>query len=319
MLCLLTTTTVHSFSAVRQPGGYGEGTGVGSRQREGAFFGSFLFNQACSPPGAHELYPRLTNAVRADMCNTALRLPLPGNEECYEHHVRGSCRPAIRARQRAHSWPLLVFNDIYHGIGSLPFLVFIVTGSLTYAAYCIYQKYHIALHYARAALNNIWCSVQVPRSDVVSKNASPDRTCMRPPRSPPHPRLGNDLEDVGILSTSDPGPSSGSLLHLRDTVFTKAIPSSTISSVPIDPNSTHIPPVHPPINRNTLKELDLDVIIRNPPLCHDLLFDPGLQLRSSSAPRPRVKACPRRCFHDRHALQNVVEGVQIIPRRGGRT
>ncbi|KAJ7724831.1 hypothetical protein B0H16DRAFT_1736406 [Mycena metata] len=213
---------------------------------------------------------------------------------------------------RCVSGPLLVFNDIYHGIGSLPFLVFIVTGSLTYAAYCIYQKYHIALHYARAALNNIWHSVQVPRSDVVSKNASPDRTCMRPPRSPLHPRLGNDLEDVGILSTSDPGPSSGSLLHFRDTVFTKAIPSSTISSVPIDPNSTHIPPVHPPINRNTLKELDLDVIIRNPPLCHDLLFDPGLQLRSSSAPRPRVKACPRRCLHDRHALQNIVEGGRDI-------
>ncbi|KAJ7784594.1 T-complex protein 11-domain-containing protein [Mycena metata] len=111
------------------------------------------------------------------------------------------------------------------------------------------------------------------------------RACMRPPRSPPHPRLGNDLEDIGIVSTSDPGPSSGSLLHLRDTVFTKSIPPSTISSVPIDPNSTHIPPVHPPINRNTLKELDLDVIIRNPQLRHDLLFDPGLQFRPTTTRR----------------------------------
>ncbi|KAJ7033705.1 major facilitator superfamily domain-containing protein [Mycena alexandri] len=51
----------------------------------------------------------------------------------------------------------LVFNDIYHfnqGISGLPFLAFIVTGSLTYAAYCIYQKYHIAPRYARAAANN---------------------------------------------------------------------------------------------------------------------------------------------------------------------
>ncbi|KAJ7033714.1 hypothetical protein C8F04DRAFT_1395894 [Mycena alexandri] len=51
----------------------------------------------------------------------------------------------------------LVFNDIYHfnqGVSGLPFLAFIVTGSLTYAAYCIYQKYHIAPRYARAAANN---------------------------------------------------------------------------------------------------------------------------------------------------------------------
>ncbi|KAJ6508838.1 T-complex protein 11-domain-containing protein [Mycena sanguinolenta] len=112
------------------------------------------------------------------------------------------------------------------------------------------------------------------------------RPCMRPPRSPPHPRLGNDLEDIGIVSTSDPGPSSGSLLRLRDTVFTK----SAISSIPIDPNSTHIPPVHPPINRNTLKELDLDVIIRNPQLRHDLLFDPGLQFRPTTARRKTERA-----------------------------
>ncbi|KAJ7250899.1 T-complex protein 11-domain-containing protein [Mycena haematopus] len=112
------------------------------------------------------------------------------------------------------------------------------------------------------------------------------RSCMRPPRSPPHPRLGSDLEDIGIVSNSDPGPSSGSLLRLRDTVFTK----SAISSIPIDPNSTHIPPVHPPINRNTLKELDLDVIIRNPQLRHDLLFDPGLQFRPTTTRRKTERA-----------------------------
>ncbi|KAJ7505349.1 T-complex protein 11-domain-containing protein [Mycena galericulata] len=111
------------------------------------------------------------------------------------------------------------------------------------------------------------------------------RLAKRPGRAPLHPRLGNDLEDIGIVSTSDPGPSSGSLLRLRDTVFTKSISPSAISSIPIDPNSTHIPPLQPPINRNTLKELDLDVIIRNPQLRHDLLFDPGLQFRPTTTRR----------------------------------
>ncbi|KAJ7759034.1 T-complex protein 11-domain-containing protein [Mycena olivaceomarginata] len=105
------------------------------------------------------------------------------------------------------------------------------------------------------------------------------RSCMRPPRSPPHPRLGNDLEDIGIVSTSDPGPSSGSLLRLRDTAFTKSISPSAISSIPIDPNSIHIPP-----------ELDLDVIIRNPQLRHDLLFDPGLQFRPTTTRRKTERA-----------------------------
>ncbi|KAJ7128081.1 major facilitator superfamily domain-containing protein [Mycena filopes] len=51
----------------------------------------------------------------------------------------------------------LVFNDIYHfnqGVSGLPFLAFIVTGTMTYTVYCIYQKYHIAPRYARAAANN---------------------------------------------------------------------------------------------------------------------------------------------------------------------
>ncbi|KAJ7802222.1 major facilitator superfamily domain-containing protein [Mycena olivaceomarginata] len=51
----------------------------------------------------------------------------------------------------------LVFNGIYHfneGVSGLPFLAFIVSGGLTYTVYCIYQKYHIAPRYARAAAAN---------------------------------------------------------------------------------------------------------------------------------------------------------------------
>ncbi|KAJ6559226.1 T-complex protein 11-domain-containing protein [Mycena vulgaris] len=128
---------------------------------------------------------------------------------------------------------------------------------------------------------------RLQKRDLLPARRLTRRPCVRPSpsRSPPHPRLGNDLEDIGIVSTSDPGPSSGSLLRLRDTVFTKSISPSAISSIPIDPNSTHIPPLQPPINRNTLKELDLEVIIRNPQLRHDLLFDPGLQFRPTTTRR----------------------------------
>ncbi|KAJ8091808.1 hypothetical protein PM082_021044 [Marasmius tenuissimus] len=40
----------------------------------------------------------------------------------------------------------LVFNEIYHmnlGVGSLPFVSFIVSGGISYAAYCVYMKYHL--------------------------------------------------------------------------------------------------------------------------------------------------------------------------------
>ncbi|KAF7349177.1 MFS general substrate transporter [Mycena sanguinolenta] len=51
----------------------------------------------------------------------------------------------------------IAFNEIHHfneGVSGLPFLSFIVSGGLTYTAYCIYQKYHIAPRYARAAAAN---------------------------------------------------------------------------------------------------------------------------------------------------------------------
>ncbi|KAJ6620281.1 major facilitator superfamily domain-containing protein [Mycena sp. CBHHK59/15] len=54
------------------------------------------------------------------------------------------------------SFPL-VFTDIYHfnfAVSSLPFLGYLVTGILTYVVYCIYQKYHIAPRYIRAAMAN---------------------------------------------------------------------------------------------------------------------------------------------------------------------
>ncbi|KAJ7147655.1 major facilitator superfamily domain-containing protein [Mycena crocata] len=51
----------------------------------------------------------------------------------------------------------LVFSEIYHfnqGVSGLPFLGFLVSGSITYTVYCLYQMYHIAPRYARAAAAN---------------------------------------------------------------------------------------------------------------------------------------------------------------------
>ncbi|KAJ7803201.1 major facilitator superfamily domain-containing protein [Mycena olivaceomarginata] len=48
----------------------------------------------------------------------------------------------------------LVFGEIYHfneGLSGLPFLGFLVSGSLTYTVYCLYQMYHMAPRNARAA------------------------------------------------------------------------------------------------------------------------------------------------------------------------
>ncbi|KAF8964294.1 T-complex protein 11-domain-containing protein [Flammula alnicola] len=98
-------------------------------------------------------------------------------------------------------------------------------------------------------------------------------------------RQGSDIEDIGIVSTAHPGPSSGSLLRERHSVIPGVAPPrvvhilSTAAQSPIKFNSPHIPPTQPLINRQTLRELELDVILRNPVIRHDLLFDPGLQFR----------------------------------------
>lgn len=126
-------------------------------------------------------------------------------------------------------------------------------------------------------------------------------------RPPPTTRLGSDIEDLGIVSQTDPGPSSGSLLHLR-TPQKVASPTSLSSTSPIDLNSTHVPPRSPLINRKTLKELDLDVILSNPQLRHDLLFDPGLQFRPTCSRK-------KRALSDQYwaaIVQEVVSGCTCV-------
>lgn len=103
----------------------------------------------------------------------------------------------------------------------------------------------------------------------------------------PMGRHGSDIEDIGIVSTADPGPSSGSLLRVRTASSSESCKHHFRPIIPIDPNSIHIPPRQPLINRHTLKELDLEAILRNPQLRHDLLFDPGLQFRPTCSRRKR--------------------------------
>ena len=76
-------------------------------------------------------------------------------------------------------------------------------------------------------------------------------------------RQGSDIEDIGIVSTADPGPSSGSLLRERGphSLDQRGL---TLLQCPVDLSSPHIPSMKPLINRSTLKELELDIILRNP-------------------------------------------------------
>lgn len=81
---------------------------------------------------------------------------------------------------------------------------------------------------------------------------------------------------------------------MESTCSPSELPQSTAPSSPplpsIDLSSPHIPPLQSLINRNTLKELDLSAILRNPQLRHDLIFDAGLQFRPTSSRRKRELA-----------------------------
>lgn len=93
---------------------------------------------------------------------------------------------------------------------------------------------------------------RLPGRKTSSRRSSPTKTS--PARSTSL-RHGSDLEDIGIVPTSEPGPSSGSLLH-----------RGSAPSRPIDISHIPAPPTLPLINRQTLRELDLDAILRNPQL-----------------------------------------------------
>jgi hypothetical protein len=174
---------------------------------------------------------------------------------------------------------------------------------------------------ASDAGNEVWPSPTSPTSDnplsaqTVAFVAPPSMPVKRPRIERPHvptlrrsprrhassSRVGlsrapskrlrrGDVHDTGIVSTKHPGPTSGSLLRRNNSSLPRCAHGPSFPLVPIDPNSPHIPSPQPLINRQTLKELDLDAILRNPQLRHDLLFDAGLQFRPTSSRRKRDMA-----------------------------
>ncbi|KAF8606939.1 Tcp11-domain-containing protein [Ceratobasidium sp. AG-I] len=77
---------------------------------------------------------------------------------------------------------------------------------------------------------------------------------------------------------SSPVRSSDTRLRSPSTPLVRPSPTRSVA---------HIPSLTPLITRETLKELDLEAILRNPQLRHDLLFDPGLQFRPTSGRKKR--------------------------------
>jgi len=84
------------------------------------------------------------------------------------------------------------------------------------------------------------------------------------PRPPPIARAGSDVEDIGIVPSVAPGPLTGPLLDVKRRHMSAAISEE----FPVDLNAalTLVPSMCPHISRQTLKELDLEVILRNPQL-----------------------------------------------------
>ena len=140
--------------------------------------------------------------------------------------------------------------------------------------------------------DNLWASPTSPQVSSPLTSQLPPNTTKRlrintrvqdrrfpvlSPRKMVAPRMaadrhGSDIEDIGIVSTSDPGPASGSLLRERpapvlvspQTTEKTSVPTMTPTSF-FDFSARHHPMV-PLIGRDNLKELELDSIFRNPQL-----------------------------------------------------
>jgi hypothetical protein len=139
--------------------------------------------------------------------------------------------------------------------------------------------------------DNLWASPTSPQVSSPLTSQFPPNTAKRPrvdtrvqdrrfpalsPRKMVAPRMaadrhGSDIEDIGIVSTSDPGPSSGSLLRERP-IPPQTMEKTSVGTISETPTSSifdfssRLHPMVPLIGRDTLKELELDSIFRNPQL-----------------------------------------------------
>lgn len=159
--------------------------------------------------------------------------------------------------------------------------------------------------------------IEIPQSPSSPRRSRKGRPIGRLPASAIDPLMSRpghlvETQDTGTISYrpgKGPGPANGTLLRRTRCQPIRRSSSDPVSTASVDPQSPHIPPHSPPINRETLKELDLEAILSNPQLrsslfripfldvdilCssvgHDLLFDPGLQFRPTSSRRKREVA-----------------------------
>jgi hypothetical protein len=125
---------------------------------------------------------------------------------------------------------------------------------------------------ASGADSPLWTSSRTttpkrPRLEIEVPSRLPGRKSSRrsptkhTPTKSPSVRQPSDIEDIGIVPSTEPGPSRGSLLHRG-----KDVDRASALSLSFDPYPIPAPPLVPLINRQTLKELDLDAILRNPQL-----------------------------------------------------
>ncbi|EKM51529.1 uncharacterized protein PHACADRAFT_186985 [Phanerochaete carnosa HHB-10118-sp] len=135
--------------------------------------------------------------------------------------------------------------------------------------------------------------IEIPQTIPTSPRKSRSRRLLyssnvSSPRKPSRLLRPTFVRDTGVVSAVElghrvPPLHTGGLAPLPSPL------RSTVSLpvTPIEPSYAQVPSHQPPINRETLKELDLDAILRNPQLRHDLLFDPGLQFRPTFSRRKR--------------------------------
>lgn len=115
---------------------------------------------------------------------------------------------------------------------------------------------------------------QVPPSRPVKRLPKRQRSLGGiPSRTPSRPMSTtswqhSDIQDMGITPRRDPGPITGSLYRVKGGPCAPDCSHHLLPSPlpPINLNSPHIPALLPLINTQTLRELDLNAILRNPQL-----------------------------------------------------
>lgn len=146
--------------------------------------------------------------------------------------------------------------------------------------------------------NGVWSSSDGPPISPLTEMPDEPPRCQKRPRiereespqpmKPRHPKRQRvteshhnsrfwrkcDIRDMGIVPTRDPGPISGSLYRVKGGPCAPECSHHLLPSPlpPINLNSPHIPVLTPLINRGTLKELDLNAILRNPQLRMRLIY-----------------------------------------------